>query len=201
MNGAIDELHRYWFGELPGDGRYDAARMHLWFEAGQRYDEEIGARFGALHRQAAAGELEHWKATPRGWLALVLLLDQISRHIYRRTPRAFAQDPQAQALVLEGLEQGVDRRLQPIERTFFYLPLEHAEDLALQRRSVACFQELLAELPAELRPDYQGFLDYAIRHLRVIERFGRFPDLNPILGRDSTAEELKFLEQPGSSFL
>ncbi len=143
--------------------------------------------------RAVRGELDHWCATPRGQLALIVLLDQFSRNIYRGTARAFAQDRKALAVCRDGLEPGTDRALRPVERLFFYMPLQHAEDRDAQRRSVESFEGLLAEVAPLHRPLCQGFRDYAHRHRAVIERFGRFPHRNVILGRPSTPEELAFL--------
>lgn len=195
------EVIDYWFGECGADGAFEPERLSRWFGEGRRHDREIGERFGELHRQATAGALDHWCAEPEGRLALVLLLDQMSRHIGRDTPAAFSSDVAAQRIVLEGLAEGADRALVPVHRVFFYLPLEHAEDLVLQQRAVECFEALTVAVAPAWRPAYEEFLDYARRHRDVIARFGRFPDLNPILGRETTAEEAEFLRQPGSSFL
>ncbi len=138
--------------------------------------------------------------TPRGRLALILLLDQLPRAIYRGTPRAFEKDDKALGLAREGLQLKMDHHLRYIERLFFLLPLEHAEDLDAQQQSVRRFLELEAEVAPPLRPAFGGFVEYAVRHRDVIERFGRFPHRNEILGRESTAEEEAFLKEPGSSF-
>jgi len=193
----IDAILDYWLGNR----RFDEARLRFWFGGSETIDAYIRSHFKADLWRAVRGELEHWKTTPQGWLALIILLDQFSRNIYRGTAKAFAQDAQALALSLEGINQGIDRRLQPIERVFFYMPMQHAEDREIQARSVQAFAELLRDVPAGERGLFEGFLDYAIRHRQVIERFGRFPDLNVILGRQSTSEEIEFLKQPGSSFL
>ncbi|MDX1654312.1 MAG: DUF924 family protein [Candidatus Competibacteraceae bacterium] len=193
----VDALLGFWF---PPGLDYPALNRR-WFEEGRTLDEEIRRRFGTLYGQACRGELRDWSETPRSRLALILLLDQFSRHLYRNTPAAFAQDTQAQALTLEGLQRGHDQVLAPVERVFFYLPLEHAEDRALQTRSVELFESLLRAVPQEDQEHFAGYLDYARRHREVIGRFGRFPDLNIILGRDTTPEEAAFLKQPGSSFL
>src|SRR5690606_32287203 len=138
--------------------------------------------------------------TPQGRLALIILLDQFPRNMYRETPQAFAFDAKARALTLEGLQAGDDQALRPIERVFFYLPLEHAEDLALQHRCVELFETLAASLPEETRKSFDGFTDFARKHRVIVERFGRFPHRNAILGRESTDEEIAFLRTPGSSF-
>lgn len=191
----------FWFGPLATPEDFNRDRYDMWFQNGRAYDATLRERFGELWRQAEAGLLNDWAETPLGRLALILLLDQVSRHIHRGMPLAFAQDRRAQALTLEGMTQGHDAALFPIQRLFFYLPLEHAEDLAAQEQSVAAFTRLRDEAPMTLKDDCEGFLDYAIRHRKVIARFGRFPDLNIMLGRDSTLEEWAFLREPGSSFL
>ena len=197
----IEQVLEFWFGACGPDGGLDRARQKMWFSAGRQYDADIRKRFGKLHRRAARGELEkEWAATPTGRIALIIVLDQFSRHIHRGTPAAFAQDPAAQRLAMAGVEQGVDRSLIPAQRAFFYLPFEHAEDIKLQRLSTRSFEHLAREVAPPWRKEYTGFADYAGHHRDIIERFGRFPHRNKILGRASTPEELDFLQQPGSSF-
>jgi len=147
-----------------------------------------------------AGELTSWGETPHGELARIILLDQFPRNIYREQPRAFAYDMQALSWTLEGLAKQSDQQLRPVERVFFYLPLEHAEDLGHQETSVKLFRELVEAVPQEQRNTFAGFFDFAVRHHDIIDRFGRFPHRNVILGRESTSEEEEFLTQPGSSF-
>src|SRR5690606_17045287 len=148
---------------------------------------------GAVLEDAGAGRLDGWARSPRGRLALIIVLDQLSRNIHRDSAAAFASDARAQALCMEGLERGDDRELAPLERWFFYMPLEHAESLELQERSVREFERLAAEAPAELQSALEAALDYARRHRDVIARFGRFPHRNTVLGRDSTPEEQAYL--------
>jgi len=131
---------------------------------------------------------------------LILLTDQFPRNMYRDSPQAFAYDAKALAWCLEGLKQQFDRHLRPIERVFFYLPLEHAESLEHQERSVEKFRELLDEADERRKNVFAEYLDLAVRHRNIIARFGRFPHRNRILGRESTGEELAFLKEPGSSF-
>ncbi|HLV59924.1 MAG TPA: DUF924 family protein [Fredinandcohnia sp.] len=196
-----EEILQFWFGELDEGGwDFDPARYDLWFGKSPETDRVVTERFGEDARAAAEGRLDPWAETPRGRLALVLLLDQFPRHIHRGKPEAWAQDPKAQRIVLEGLARGHDQALRPIERSFFYLPLEHAEDAALQARSVALYRALAEAAPEAVRARYASFLDYAIRHQVIIDRFGRFPHRNAILGRQSTPEEEAFLLEPGSSF-
>ena len=197
----IEQVLDFWFGACGPDGALDRARQKMWFSDGHKYDADIRRKFGKLHRRASRGELEdEWAATPKGRIALIVVLDQFSRHLYRGTAAAFAQDPAAQRTAVAGVEHDVDRELIPAQRAFFYLPFEHAEDLALQQRGVRLFQRLATEVAPVWRKDYTGFSDYAGHHRDIVERFGRFPHRNKILGRNSTPEELEFLQQPGSSF-
>ncbi|TMA46589.1 MAG: DUF924 domain-containing protein [Deltaproteobacteria bacterium] len=196
----IERLLDFWFGPLGDDGVVDKAHRQLWFAPNEEFDRRCREDFEADLARAGAGELDHWRTTPGGHLALILLLDQLSRNIYRGTARVFAQDGKALALCQEGLARGTDRALRPAERLFFYLPLEHAEDRAAQRRSVECFEGLCADVSPEQRPLFEDLLDYARRHRAVVERFGRFPHRNAILGRTSTPGELAFLVGPEAPF-
>lgn len=199
--GEIEEVLDFWFGACGADGALEPARKKMWFGDGRKHDAAIRERFGALHERACRGELDkEWAVTPRGRIALIVVLDQFSRHIHRDTAAAFARDPAAQKLAVAGIDQGVDHRLVPAQRAFFYLPLEHAEDIELQRLCVRCFDGLARTVAPAWRKDYESFLDYARRHLEVIERLGRFPHRNKVLGRQSTLAELRFLKKPGSSF-
>lgn len=197
---TVEEILDFWFGPLAGPHHYPADKAALWFKKSVATDDLIRSRFGALVASAQQGELQEWADEPRARLALILLLDQFSRNIYRDTPGAFAGDAHSVPLVMAALARGEDRGLALIERVFFYLPLEHAESLDLQNHSVAAFEGLVAAADPQFRPYADGFLDYARRHREVIERFGRFPHRNGILGRPSTAEELSYLAQPGSGF-
>ena len=197
----IEQVLDFWFGACGADGALDPAKRKMWFGDGRRYDAEIREKFGALHERAGRGELDmEWASTPLGRIALIVVLDQLSRHIHRDSPLAFEQDPAAQKLSLDGLNRNVDRELIPAQRAFFYIPFEHAEDLELQRLGVRCFDGLARTVTDALRKDYESFHDYAQRHLDIIKRFGRFPHRNAVLGRQSTPEETEFLKQPGSSF-
>lgn len=162
----------------------DANEAH-WWAPPPEFDAEIRDRFGALHADAAAERLADWEATPEGALALIIVLDQFPRNMFRDDPRAFATDKLAQAVALRAIDAGHDHAV-PIERrVFFYMPLEHAEDLALQDRCCA----LVAE-----RCDIGSYAEYAERHRVVIAQFGRFPHRNAVLGRESTPEETAYLE-------
>jgi len=184
----------FWF--LPaGDAGHGAARRE-WFRKDAQFDAQIRERFGALIELALAGDLRAWEegaALPA--LAFIVLLDQFTRNAYRGTPLSFAGDTLALRAARRLVATGAELALMPQQRTFVYLPFEHAEDIATQRESVALFTRLAAA-----QPGFESTLDYAHRHCAIIERFGRFPHRNDILGRASTPEELAFLQQPGSGF-
>ena len=180
----------FWFGPPPTRGRRDAR----WFGKNDAFDRECRTRFLPLHERAAAGELDSWKEEAAKCLALVLLLDQFPRNMFRGTPRAFATDARALKAARHALGQGFDKGMLPVERMLLYLPFEHSETLADQ--VLAC--ELTQ--PLEAFPDTEDAYRYAVAHHGIIERFGRFPHRNAILGRDSTPEETEFLKQPGSGF-
>lgn len=193
MDAQAQDVLDFWF--LPPDNPdYGQSRVE-WFRKDEAFDAHIRALFGALIDAAIEGGLRAWEATPHGALARLIVLDQLTRNVYRGTPRAFAGDAQALALAVALTQAGQDRLLPPMLRAFAYLPFEHAEDLAMQARAVELFQLL-----SQAQPGFDGMLDYAQRHQEVIARYGRFPHRNAILGRPSTPEEVEFLRQPGSSF-
>lgn len=199
----IADILRFWFGAAPPDDASALQRQSQWFTKSPAFDAEIAQRFGPTLAAARQGELHGWAQTALGRLALILVLDQFTRNVHRGQPDSFAGDAQALALALDGLAQGHDQALPPVARVFIYLPLEHAEDPALQARSVAAYAQL-ATAQADAVPAVQallaGTLDYARKHQQVIDRFGRFPHRNAILGRRSTAAELDYLAQPGAGF-
>ncbi|MCB9519567.1 MAG: DUF924 domain-containing protein [Myxococcales bacterium] len=194
-----DDVLSTWFGPT-GAPDYPQRNDKLWWGKDPAADAALRARFGETLDAAGRGELEPWLETPRGHLAVVILLDQLSRNIHRDTAQMYALDDEAVDLVLRGLEAGVDRALAPRERVFFYMPLMHAESVPLQRKCVRLFRRLADGVPEGERAAYSGNVDFAIRHLEIVERFGRFPHRNAILGRVSTDDEAQFLTQPGSSF-
>lgn len=187
-----EEILKFWFGREDESGHGEFRRA--WFEKDPVFDEEIRSRFVTLHEMAARGELDGWKEEPRSCLALILLLDQFPRNMFRATARAFATDAKAREAADHAVRSGFDRKLSPVERLFVYLPFEHGESLEDQRRSVGLFRELAEETGSE------ELLGYAERHEEIIERFGRFPHRNEALGRETTEEEAEFLTTPGSSF-
>ena len=189
----------FWFGPRPYTAAQVAQRSRFWFgdsaapELVPQTDELIAERFAALHAAGAAGQLSAWESSPRRRLALIVLLDQFSRNLYRGRPGAYAQDACALSLAISGMQTGADGALDVLERLFFYMPLMHAESLDVQEESVAAFRRLRAEAPAELRDYFERTLRYAAQHREVIARFGRFPYRNRILGRADTAEEAAWL--------
>jgi uncharacterized protein (DUF924 family) len=203
---SAQDILFFWFGPRP----YTAARVlqhsRIWFgepdapELTPQTDELIRERYGELALAAEQGRLASWESSPRRRLALILLLDQFSRNIYRGAAQAYAQDLQALSLTVSGMQIGADATLDPVERLFFYMPLMHAESLDVQEESVAAFRRLVEESPADLRHTFQDNLEWAVRHRDVIEQFGRFPHRNQVLGRESTPEELEWLEFDGAKF-
>jgi len=195
----------FWFGRLPLTADGLNRRILFWFgdestALRQRRDEQLRLRFGALVERAEKGELAAWADGPRRRLSLILLLDQFPRNIYRGTVRAFECDSQALALALSGMQSGADAALNVAERIFFYMPLQHAESREVQEESVAAYRRLLAEAPEELHGPLKGAQRSAENHREIIERFGRFPHRNRVLGRPSTKEELEWLRTGGASF-
>jgi uncharacterized protein (DUF924 family) len=169
---------------------FSPAARKRWFDADEAFDQEIAARFGQAWRRVAGGDLAGWPNTADGTLALVILLDQFPRNLFRGDPRAYATDQAARTFAAAALAHGLDAELPPERRRFLYLPFMHSEDVIDQRRCVALFAGL----------DDAESLDFARRHLAIVERFGRFPHRNAALGRETTAEEAAFLKEPGSSF-
>ena len=191
MRPAIPEdVLDFWFG--PHEARH--APRPEWFRKSDAFDALIRERFLATHTAARSGRLDHWKQAPRDALALVIVLDQFSRNLFRDSAEAFSGDAVALSLARSMVVLGWDRELTPLERGFVYLPFEHSEALADQDEALRLF--------ADLRqfPETSDLYDWAEKHHRVIARFGRFPHRNAVLGRASTTEELVFLTEPGSRF-
>lgn len=180
MTSAQEVLH-FWFEEIEPEKQ---------FEKDPAFDALIRSRFGALFEDAAAGKLDHWEAEPESCLALVILLDQFSRNMFRDTPRMYESDSKVLAIANRAIEDGGYKSLPQERQRFLFLPHEHSEDLDDQRRCM----ELMGTL------DDERNLVYARNHFVIIERFGRFPHRNAILGRQSTPEEIEFLKEPNSSF-
>jgi uncharacterized protein (DUF924 family) len=182
-----DHVLAFWF-----DGERQRPE---WFRKDAAFDAAVRERFGAVIEAALAGHLRDWDGSPPSALARVIVLDQFTRNAFRDTPRAFAGDALALAAATDMVARGDDHRLGPVQRSFVYLPFEHAEDRDSQRQAVSLFEQLAADAPA-----LADLVTWARRHQEVIERFGRFPHRNAILGRPSTDEERAYLSQPGSGF-
>jgi uncharacterized protein (DUF924 family) len=184
----VDEILDFWFAH--GQEAVYTERRKVWFTKNPSFDQAICTRFQTDYELAAAGELAAWQETTKGCLALILLLDQFPRNMFRGEVQSFATDRQALAVAQHAIAQGFDQELLPIQRMFIYLPFEHSERLEHQHQAVQGMRSLQIE----------DVTDYALKHRAVIERFGRFPHRNKILGRSNTPEEEEFLKQPGSSF-
>ena len=188
---TIDSVLEFWFGADPSAITDDTRKR--WFMKDPAFDEAIREQFGAAWEQAVAGELSDWEQSPRGALAVLILLDQFSRNLWRGDPRTWAQDEQARGVMRRALERGFDRQLGFDERSFLYMPLMHSEVLADQEECVTRFEQLRDE-------GGQDVVKWAVAHRDIVARFGRFPHRNEVLGRRSTPEEESFLQEPGSSF-
>ncbi len=192
---SVREVLDFWFGEKdsPAFGQSRA----IWFRKSDEFDAELRGRFGEFVEKALGHELDDWannRDDPEPPLAFILLLDQMTRNIYRGTARMFAGDARALAVAREMIAAGLDNSLLPVQRQFCYLPLEHAEDGAAQEESLRLFETL------KDFPETGDAHEWAVRHAVIIGRFGRYPHRNQVLGRLSTAEEVEFLRQPGSGF-
>lgn len=193
----IDSVLEAWLGTAEPTEPIDPAQVGRWFRKDPELDALIARRFAPLVEHAASGELSGWEETPNGALALLILLDQWPRNLYRGSAQAFAADPLALDVAERSIARGFDRKVGFLPRMFFYLPLEHAEDPAKQERCIALFQTMAAEAPADLAKTAQGFVGYAEQHRDIIARFGRFPHRNAALGRASTPDEEAFVAQGG----
>lgn len=194
-----DIVLKSWFGAWEPGQPVPEERLKLWFHTDGSALASQKSELEAMHKKAVAGELAEWEKDPRGCLALILLLDPIPRALFAGAPEAYAQDRTALRLCLRGIDRALDRQLSVAERSFFYFPLVHAEDPQVQKKSLNYFTSLAQEATEELWDFIDEALDHAIRHNEVIERFGRFPQRNSVLGRESTSEENEYLNEPGVS--
>ncbi len=192
MSEKPEEVLEFWFGREDEDGYGEF--QEVWFTRDPEFDREVRDRFEDVYEEAAAGRLESWKDEARSCLALIIVLDQFPRNMFRGDPKTYATDEEARAAARHAVEHAYDRELPPFQRLFVYLPFEHSEELEDQQRSVELFRGLTAEMGSE------DLLGYAVRHREIIQRFGRFPHRNEILGRATSPEEAEFLRGPGSSF-
>lgn len=197
---GVDEILEFWFGVT----RHNIASIpewsEFWFKAGVELDEPIRERFGGTLEDAIAGDLDKWAETASGRMALIIVLDQFSRNVYRGTPTAFAQDEKSLGLTQEGIIRGHDGLLSPVERAFFYMPMQHTESIAVQTQSVSLYEALADSVPEDARKIFENFTGHARLHRDIIARFGRFPHRNGILGRESTEEERAYLGGDAPTF-
>jgi uncharacterized protein (DUF924 family) len=193
----LTEAHQvltFWFADAHENPKSANARARLWFRASRDFDREIAERGAEIAAEGAADRLAAWALTPGGALAHVLVLDQFARNLHRGTPNAFACDPLALSAAREAITAGFDEVLRPLERAFLYMPMQHAEDLAVQEEGVARYRELHDRADPEWQKVLRSFRDAAVEHRDIIARFGRFPHRNAILGRGSTEAEDAYLE-------
>lgn len=195
-----EEIRRFWFADALTDPSKALARVSFWFESRRETDQHIAQRFAAIVRDAGLGAFAAWESQPRSCLSLIIVLDQFPRNIHRGTAPAFQHDLQALDVTRRGVAAGFLRELQTVEQAFFLMPFQHSEDLAAQREGIVLCQRVFDEAAVEWRTSVQGFLSSARQHLQIIERFGRFPHRNGILGRASTPAEREYLESNGESF-
>lgn len=195
-----DEILAFWFEGVDEKGLPSPGCFERWFLGGDELDVMVRDRFASDVEAALNGDRASWADSMPGFVALVLLLDQFPRHIYRGDARAFAGDAQALQLVTEVVESGEDASYRPIERYFLYLPFEHAEDAGAQKRAIKLYQELVPFAPAGAEAFFVDAIEWARRHQVVIDRFGRFPSRNAALSRESTKEEKSFLAENPSGF-
>ena len=197
LDNKQEQILSFWFGELTTADKWDEEKAQTWFNVSETLDQEIRETFGEDVLKAAAGDYSDWEMAPRGRLALIILLDQFTRNIFRGTPRVYEFDHIARKLTLDGVSLGFDLELYPIERQFFYLPLMHSEDLDLQESSLKLFHALKES------SDHSYFADvetYAKSHAKTIKTFGRFPHRNALLNRENTPAETKHLEDSTATY-
>ncbi len=200
MSTIYKEINAFWFGPLTPGKTADSAYTSRWFKKDPDFDNTIRSRFGDRVEQAAQGEFKHWESLPEGRLALVVLLDQFPRNLYRNSPKAWQYDPLALQHTLNAIQTQQDVVLHAVERSILYMPLMHSEDMDIQEQSLQQFSQLVKDTEGALSEALSYNLKYARQHADIIQRFGRYPHRNELLGRTSTEAEKRFLEQPGSSF-
>ena len=189
----IDEILAFWFMEKEANTPKIDARMDVWFGENKAFDEQIAKEFADDVERASAGDLDHWARDPNGRLALILLLDQFRRNIYRNTPEAFARDNMALKLCVDGVSQKMDKALQPVQRVFFYMPMQHAESVKVQDKSVKIYRRLADSVSETQKETFGTVANFAELHADIVRQFGRFPHRNNVLGRANTPEEDQYL--------
>lgn len=193
----IDAVLAFWFEERELSAPQIDGRMDTWFGEDKLFDHEIAKEFSQDMDRAAEGKLDHWAKDSRGRLALILLLDQFRRNVYRDTAEAFSMDKQALKLCVEGAMEKADKGLTPIERVFFYMPLQHAESRKVQQKSCDIYNKLAEAVSPTYKETFETVVQFAELHRDIIERFGRFPHRNVLLNRRNTADEEEFLSADG----
>jgi uncharacterized protein (DUF924 family) len=196
----IDAILDFWFMEKELSAPQIDGRMDVWFGSDSVFDEEIAREFADDVELASEGKLDHWAHQPRGRLALILLLDQFRRNIFRNTPEAFAHDKAALKLCVEGAMEKKDKGLSPIQRAFFYMPLQHAESRKVQKKAVSIFNKLADAVSPTYRETFETMVQFAELHADIVERFGRFPHRNAIVGRANTPQEDEYLAGSAPNF-
>jgi len=192
-----EEILKYWFGHVEETIVPSEHRARIWFGEDKEIDEGIKNRFSSLLADAIADKLTGWEETAHGQLASIILLDQFSRHVFRGTPQAFEQDDKALSICLKGMRYELDHSLSLIERVFYYFPLLHSEKMGYQEQSIRAYRVLVELAFSETRVIFDSFLKFANHHYSVIQRFGRFPQRNIALDRESTQQEIEYLKEIG----
>jgi uncharacterized protein (DUF924 family) len=196
----IERILAFWFKEQQQSAPQVDRRMEIWFGGDEAFDLEVEREFADEVESASDGQLDHWAEEPRGRLALILLLDQFRRNIFRNSAKAFEKDKKALKLCVEGAMQKQDHALTPIERVFFYMPLQHAESAKVQAKSVELYTRLAEAVSPTYRETFQTVAYYAELHHDIIEQFGRFPYRNKLLGRTNTPAEDEYLSGDAPDF-
>jgi uncharacterized protein (DUF924 family) len=196
----IDRILAFWFKEQTLSAPQIDGRMDIWFGEDEVFDHEIARQFSDDVDAASEGNLDHWAKDPKGRLALILLLDQFRRNIYRGTAKAFEKDREALRLCVEGVMEKKDKGLTPIQRVFFYMPLQHAESRKVQQKSVDVYNRVAKAVTPTLKETFETIAQFAELHADIIEKFGRFPHRNKMLDRENTPEEEEYLAADGPTF-
>ena len=196
----INQILEFWFSTETDELKIIAKQSGLWWSKDANTDNDIKKQFLTIYQSAVNGDLDEWLNTVKGQLALIILLDQFSRVIRRNTADVFVCDIKALAISLDGINNNNDQELRPIERVFYYMPLEHSEDIEVQNQCVRLFQELLDHVPDFISKEFRNYLQFAIKHREIIERFNRFPHRNKVLNLSSSNEQTEYLANTGSAF-
>jgi uncharacterized protein (DUF924 family) len=200
MNETIDSILTFWLGNGQTAQEISDEKKAMWWAKNEQIDQEISGRFRAVVESVANSDLDHWRESAKGILASIICTDQFPRNMFRGSAKSFAYDSLALSMAQQAVATQTDLDLLPIQRVFVYLPFEHSEDIAMQHESKELFVKLHGEVGAEDKELFASYIDFAQRHLEIVDRFGRFPHRNEILGRESSSEEKEFLATPGSSF-